>query len=290
MATGSEISSSNKRLSFSLLNLKTKLIDTGGAINSATKTGAGQEGYCTSTASGFNLGANIEINETNQVWIPKQAATMYNVKWGSLIPRSSTYANNLDGIFTRTTSTGSVALASFSTTDGDGLALTSGAVAGNQAGYNMGATYTVRNFNPTLRLRFKISSSSTNTRLFIGFNSSTSLVGNTDDPLNALSGFALGKTTTSANFRIFSNDGTGATVDTDTTIAVDTNVHEFDIFADTAGSKWWWVLDRTTSGSISTASDIPAATTALSTQSIITTNETAAKTLTVYNAYLSTNK
>lgn len=288
MGTGSQGSSSNASASYDIWNRKTKLIDSGANIAAAGKIGAGQDAYCDSTGSGFNRGSNYELNTTNEVWIPKQSSTLYPNKCGLLYPCSSTFATNLDGFLTVATSTGTVALASLDTTNGLANTFASAASVGAQAGYNMGLLFTVRNFNPCMRITFKISSTATNTRLFIGFINQTGLVGNTNDPLNAVAGIGIGKITTSTNWQILKNGGSGATVPVDTGVALDTNVHRFGLFADTANSRWWWVLDDTTSGF--TTTDDPGATTSLSAQRIITTNETVAKTLSVYADYIGSDK
>ena len=64
-----------------------------------------------------------------------------------------------------------------------------------------------------------------------------------DDPLNALSGVILTARAADTNFQIASNNGSGATVFTDTGIAKDTAVNIFDLYADeSATNKWKWAL------------------------------------------------
>jgi len=280
---GSEITSTNDDASFAKANAKQRLIDTGTAIQAATKQLEGQAAHATDTSSGKKRGYEYLVSQGQQLWYPTQADILNGV-YGDLFPCSDTFATSFQGMFTAGTAYGSTTQrGSYDTTDGNNYIFTTGASSGNQAGFRTGFTWLERNQNAMFRSRFKLSSSATQTRLVLGFVASTSTVGNTDDPFNASGGFAIGKQTTSANFRILHNDGAGVTASDDTGIAVDTNTHQIDLWADANGNQFYWSLDFSTPVAVTT--DINGATTAFCTQATITTNEGVAKTLTLYQCY-----
>lgn len=279
MGTGSEGSASNASVSYNIWNRKIRLIDSGTNIEAATKVGAGQEAYCDSASANKKLGVDYITDPTNKLWIRKIDSLSYPSQVGFLYPCSSTFASNLDGLLTVASSSGTVGLSSFSSTDGLANTFTSGAVNGNAGGFNLGLVYTSRDNNPSIRCKWKLDSSASTLRLFIGWTASTSAVGNNDDQLNALSGFGVGKSTTNGNYRILHNDSAGATISDDTGIAADTSTHTIDLWGDGANNQFWWSLDG--SGATAVTTDIPSATTGLSMQALVITTS-GAKVLSVY--------
>jgi hypothetical protein len=280
MGTGSQYTSSNKQASFDSVNRKTKLIDSGTAIQAANKIGVGQDAFCESGSAGLSKGTNYELVATTH-WQSKLASLLFPMKWGQLMPISSTEADNKTGIVKGTTLSGTLGIGSFDNSHGKSNTFTSGAVGGNQAGLRTGATYTQRGFNPTFAIKWKLDEAGANIRFYAGWTTSGSAIANSDDPLNAAVGFGIAILTTQTNYRIIYNDGAGSTVSTDTGIAKDTLVHTFLAWGDENGQLFWWSLDDSTPASIST--DIPASTNGLASQFTATAVNADAKVLDVYN-------
>lgn len=283
----SEYTASNDTGSFASINKKTRLIDSGTNIQSAVKQGTGQDAFCTSSSGGLYSGHNLELVATTH-WQPKMASLNNGANWGTWQPMSSTIANNTTGIIDGVSATGTLGLASLDTTEGLTSTFTSAGAAGNQCGINRATLYTMRKFNPCFKLRFRIDESGANFRFFAGWTGSTSVIGNSDDPLNGLSGFGVGVSTGLTNYRIFHNDASGASVLDDTGIAKDTNYHTIELWADDNSSKFWWSLDGSTPTGVTT--DIPAQTTSLSCQFLCTAVNIDAKVLNIGKWILTSDK
>ena len=285
---GTEISSSNKSLSFSLINHKTRLCTTGTNIQAATKQGGGQEAYATDTSAGFYKGSDLILNPTGTVWEPKQARLLWNVKWGAYYPSSATVDDSCWGLMGSSALSGTMGLAALDTVDGLPGTFTTAASGGSQGGLNAALLYTTRQFNPTFKLRWKIDEAGANIRFFAGFTASASAIGNSDDPLNALSGFGVAVNTIQSNYQIYHNDSAGATVLVDTGIAKDTNYHDIELWVDDNGAAFYWSLDGSTPASVT--ANIPAQTTSLSSQFLATAVNADAKVLTVTKAVITSDK
>lgn len=252
MGSGSVINSANDDASFAKANHKQKLLDTGTAVKAVTPTGGGQDSYATDTSSGMIKGVDYESDPTGTLWTTKQSNILWNVKYGDLIPCSaSPISNNFVGLWRASTTTGTISLPSLDTTNGQPLRYTSGSSPGNQTGQRLDFLYSVRDFNPSFKITWATDEAGANIRFFAGFTGSTAIVGNTDDPLNALRGFGIAMDTTQANYRIFHNNDTGATVSEDTGVAKDTGYHTFQAWADGNGNLFWWSLDGSTPVSVS---------------------------------------
>lgn len=278
--SGVEYTSSNPTGSYSSINRKSLLITTGTNIEAATKQGSGQLARSTDTSAGKKAHLYYNTSPNNDNWIPNLADTLHAQDLGQFNPLSATHANNVEGLFAQGTSTGTPSLDTLSTTHGRAIIYTTGAGAGNQAGFRQDANrYTMRKFTPFIRFKFRFNET-TNIRAFIGLLDSVALVANSDDPLNTISGFGIGKLTTSANYLIIRNDAAGATQTTDTGIAVDTNPHTIELYGDENGARWYYAFDYTTVGFITT--DVPAQTTGLAFQAIYTTTTAVARSMALY--------
>lgn len=289
MTTGSAVSSgTNPTAAYDVINHKTRLIDTGTNIQSATKIGAGQEAYATSSTGGLFKGTDLMTDPTGTIWTDKISNLLWAVKFGTFYACSATYADSASGLLTNATTTGSLSLASLDTSNGRATVFTSGASAGNQAGFRTPANWTIRKFNPTFKITWSIDEAGANVRFYAGFADFSTIVGNTDDPLNAQSGFGIGILTTQANYRILSNDGVGATVSADSGIAKDTGVHTFEAWADENGTRFLWSIDGSTPAAVS--ADIPAQTTTLSCQATVTAVNADAKPLSIFRALITSNR
>jgi len=278
----SEYSSSNPTGSYSSINRKTLLATSGTNIEAATKQGSGQLSFSTDTSAGKKLGVFYNTNLKNDNWIPHVGSILNATDLGQFNPYSgATHANNVEGLFLVTATTGSISLASLDTTHGRSVVFTTGATAGNQGGFRQdGNRYTMRKFCPYIKFKFKFNET-TNIRVFLGLLDSLSLVANSDDVLNTISGFGLGISTASGNYRIFHNDAAGATISDDIGTAIDTNQHIIELLADDNNSRWYWNFDDgTASGFVTT--EIPAQTTGLSFQATYTTTTNVARSWQLY--------
>lgn len=288
MGSGSAVTSSNASASYDLVNRKTRLIDSGTNIKAATKVGAGQQAYCDSASAGMLKGYPYVTDSTNTVWENETSNYLYPENWGRYNPVSATFATNLNGLLRASTSSGTVALAALDTTNGLAGTFATAASNGSTGGFNMGLLYTVRNFNPIAKVKMQLSSVAANTRFFFGWSSSTAAIGNNDDMLNAASGFGISKITINTTARISHNDGSGATINDNTSLTWDTNPHTFDLWADDNGSQFYYSIDGATP--VAVTSEIPATTTPLNFQIIVITAEAVAKTLSCYGMYISSDK
>ena len=286
MSAGGEITSSNDDASFAKANAKQLLIDTGTNIEAATKTISGQVAHSTNTSVRKWHGKYYGLNNTGTVWANLESALLYPVKYGKFNPNSSTFANNVSGLFQGATSYGSVAVAALDTTWGTSVEFTTGAGAGNTAGFRLGARHTCRDFNPVCRFRVK-SDANSNLRWFIGLVGDTAELGNTDDPLNALNGFLFGKITTQANYRCLHNDGVGATISDDTGVAADNSPHYIDIYTKGAAtSTFYLTIDSVLRNTVTT--EIPAASSTLAFQMTII-NAGGTRVMTVYDCLVTSD-
>ena len=286
--TGTEITSSNKSLSFSLVNHKTRLIDTGTNIQAATKQGGGQEAYATDTSAGMIKGTDYMTNPSGTIWTNKISNLLWMTKWGTFYPLTATLVDNTTGLWNAATLLGTDGVASLDTTEGLPGTFTSGASAGNQSGLNRALLYTTRQFNPTFKIRFKTDESGANIRFYAGFTGSTSTIGNSDDPLNALAGFGIAMNTIQSNYQVYHNDTSGATVLVDTGVAKDTNYHTFEAWADDNATAFYWSFDDSTPASVT--ANIPAQTTPLSCIFAVTAVNADAKVLSVTKSVITSDK
>ncbi len=143
----------------------------------------------------------------------------------------------------------------FAAADGQkGAKFTPTAASGNQQGLSTGTSVTCRQWNPRVKMKFRLDNN-VDTRMFMGFNN-TGGAKTGDDPINASIGFMFGKiaTATNANFVILHNDASGATV-LDTVAAADNSTHQIEMRADDANTKWWWSFDNGAETGVTT--DIP---------------------------------
>ena len=280
--SGAEITSANDDASFAKSNRKQLLLDSGSAILAATKYGEGQLGYCTSTSSGYRRDIYYSIDPSNTSWFPLITKLMYRTNWGTFLPNSGTVSNDVFGQWVLTTTTGTPTLQALDTSHGRSIRFTTGASAGNQAGFREDNRYVIRRFNPVLRIKFAVQET-TNNRMFIGLADTTSNVGNTDDPLNTTAGIGLAIDEGVSTFRVFHNDSAGTTVSDNTGLTIDTSPHEFGLYAEEGNNKFIWDLDLGLfSNQITT--EIPAETDGLAFQATYTTTTAVARSFQIYQA------
>lgn len=198
-----------------------------------------------------------------------------------------------DGILNILTAAASETTAGqYDTTYGRNRRRTTAASAGSNAGWRTNVTFTQRSFNPRLRARFKLASSATGQRLFIGFRGDISTdASNDNDPLNLEAGFMLGLRSSDTVFQQVSNDSTGGSYFTNITgsPAVDTNVHTIEIFGETDYPRWGYRFDGGAPVYESNTNNMPGATDQLGIMFMIQSQDGAAKSLDQYWAEVETN-
>lgn len=276
MGNGSKITTTNRDMSIAILNSKMILIDTGTIINGITPDEEGQLAIpIDSTAS--KLANNMYMaNQSKTGWVHAFRSIIGLVKWGRVVPTTSTLADNFEGVLKggtlQGTFTGYVAI---TTTRPARAKWTSGAVSGNPAGYSVGRAVALG--QDSCYFIGTIATDGTTVRVYFGFHSSVgALLADSDDPLNALSGFVLGKITTSANWQILRNDGGGVTVAVDTGVLVVANTEvTIEIFSDPANARWGWSINQ---GAVTFyTTDIPLSTALLDWATMVRTNSAAAR-------------
>ena len=236
-------------------------------------------------------------NADNKLKKIDSSGTITNIEGGSnpLYPDNSrkygilgvtaTGGPNTIGLLDNGTQTGTVAQGN-NTTDGFYMEWPSGAANGDNAGYHIPAVLTYRKFNPLLYVRFALPNQSSTTRAYLGFTSSTVIPAG-DDELNAKSGIMMYKTN-GGNFRIGSNDGSGATAFTADLAVVDSNTHTVIIKGDEANTKWQYSWDG--AAFVDLVANTPASTTGLSVVLHVETGTTSSRTIRIFDAKLATDK
>ena len=221
--SGAEITSSNDDASFAKANRKQLLADSGTNIEAAAIAGTGQLGYCTTTLGNGRKekGHYYGVESNGGTWARLYDQVAFPMNWGSFIPCSSTFATNVNGLFQSVSGTsGTIALQAIDATHGRPVRFTTGSSAGDTSGFNLGAQYTQRQWNPAVHFKVRVQETSNN-RFYLGFTTNTSLLSG-NDPLNAIGGYMFGKRESDTNWHILRNDGVGVTNATDTGIAITT--------------------------------------------------------------------
>ena len=192
-------------------------------------------------------------------------------KSGIMLRGQNTVIGN--GILTSLTQTGTLANG---TRDANGkwVRWTTGAAIDNQAGERMGTAADMFRRSEACYVKAKIRLVNTTLlQFFLGFIGQTGLVSADDEPLDGISGFGLCIISTSSNWQIASNDGSGNTVFADTGVAwAVTDVVTIELKADSGDTGFQWAINGGVFSSVITA-DVPASTTNLGYQHIITSNE-----------------
>lgn len=134
-----------------------------------------------------------------------------------------------------------------------GIKLTSGSTAGNSAGWLIGvnaATF-LAEFGVLRRFRFRVQlAQTTNTRMWIGLaNGSSVATFQNNAPAVALVAFRYSTAAGDTKWQVVASNGTTQTT-TATTVAPDTNIHDFDLVYDTTQVKFY--IDRVLVGTVST--------------------------------------
>jgi len=166
--------------------------------------------------------------------------------------------------------TGTISAVALSST-GLGCTWTSGTTINSLAGIRCtgNGAFTERDLNPSIIFKIALSQT-TDTRMWFGYTSSTSVPSSASDALNALSGVMFHyDSSVDGNWHIAQNNGTGASDRTtiNNIAAADTSAHVFGIRAVEASTKWQYYYGVTppVAGSTWTDinTDIPAASTKL---------------------------
>lgn len=215
------------------------------------------------------------------------AKRMSERKWGTWSGFSGTAGDGIFSAFTQTTS-GAHGL-TYPT--GRYVRWTTPAAAGttNNAGILYNTPLTVRGWNPRLKVRFKLNEV-TNNRLWIGFQTSTSVNPTLDTELNTKSGIYFGKRSTDTSWVWMHNNASGTALYTNVTgnPAPDTNVHTIEIAANDASSRFEVMYDNTTYQDIT--SQIPAQSTQLTVVAQVQPSAAEAKILDVFYIEMETDK
>ena len=145
------------------------------------------------------------------------------LRWGLYAGNSAAAG---DGLFAAglTTSTGQTTAGVNDATHGRGQRYTSAGASGDNAGQRPNAGFVTRQWNPTIRMKFKLGQTNL-VRFYFGFTSNTSTEPTGDDELNAKSGVLFYLRSGDTNWQVGRNSGSGATTFADTGIAVDTSMH-----------------------------------------------------------------
>jgi hypothetical protein len=197
-------------------------------------------------------------------------------KWG-MYQGASTGGGT--GLFAGGMSTlGSAIGAGFDTTDGTYGKWNTGGNTGNNGGVYYANAFTMRNWNPYAKFKFKFSQS-TNNRAFVGLTSAPSngMGGGTDEPLTNLSGIGILQRAADTQFQNVSNISANASstiAASATPVNVGTTLHTLEIHGRSATNDFTLQLDNNPVEIITAT--IPAATTALGIQCCIQQSATEA--------------
>lgn len=195
-------------------------------------------------------------------------------RFGEYFGFTSTASGLLNSLTSSGTGNGTIAP---DATEGHFYRYTTTAVAGGTGGIRVNIACVIRQFNPKLKWKQRISATA-NVRAYSGFTSSTaSFPGNNDDPLNGASGVLVGKRVADTNWFVCYNDGAGASVFADTGVAVGTGVVSFEIIADNAVPNFKVYVNGTLTNTLT--ADIPGATTSI--QPVVSGITNAASAITV---------
>jgi hypothetical protein len=167
---------------------------------------------------------------------------------------------------------------------GPTITYTSGATAQNYGGFRTTNTVASRRFNPKITCKCQIDSN-TNSRLKIGFSSSTAILDSAGNTLDSLSGFIIGFGSGNTTYFVYTNNGAATTTATNTSVNTVTagSAVVFTLsLNDSTGLISWTIKtgpSTSTSGTVSTA--VPTIDTPMYLFCTAQTSTTAARALTV---------
>lgn len=167
---------------------------------------------------------------------------------------------------------------------------TTAATTASLAGWRTNYLYTFRGFNPRMKVKFALGST-TNQNLYIGFQTVTTASAG-DDQLNAKSGVMLYLRAADTTFQIAYNDGTGATVFESTGVAVNTSPHVIEIVGDDLRTRFLYRMDSgvwTVVNSATPTVDTPAQQTKMGFTCELITQEAVAHNLDLFYSQTETN-
>ncbi len=144
--------------------------------------------------------------------------------------------------------------------------------------------FTERDQQAVFKCKFKLSSIGSDV-MYIGFHSTS------DTPLTTITSILANKSgagifydsSSSANWRILTNNGAGSTTNTDSTIAATTSVHEITMFFNNTQASLIVILDNVLVTAVPITTGVPATTTDLGLYWVIQTSTTVTKTLDVWD-------
>lgn len=241
-----------------------------------TTVSAGSRFFETDTCDRF-------ISDGTFWWLHGYPSPFSNRKTGSYLSGTSALVGT--GLLSQVVaSTGAGSqLVGIDTTNGRSFNAISGAVSGNKGGLRVNSPLFVRQFNPRIRMRFKLGTT-VNENVYFGFVGGSPAELSGADPFGAgVPGVVFGINTGNAtNFVVMHNDTAGSTVIDDSGTAFDsTTIHTVNLVADNANTRFAWNLDGGTYHFITT--DIPSATNSLAPSMSVETEEAVAKSFSIYN-------
>ena len=239
-------------------------------------------------------GSNNTLTNLPSPTLPPESKKIGGYYGGIYTAGATLVAGTLEGSlsgYTQATTTGTASY--FSDAAGRYTRQTSGAVSGNDAGFNVNTDATTNPIiavrpdqNPRLKVKFR-TSTNTNVRLYIGFTTSTATLLTGDAP------FASGAThialllKATGNYLFSHNDASGPAIeDTITGPTRNSNANTVEIKTADAGVTWAWDLNGTTG---TQTANVPATTTTLYPIIQIETSEAVAKTLDTWYWLLETS-
>jgi len=205
-------------------------------------TSLGSAGAATAPTWGVDPNLPSSGRITSQ-WAPVSAAHSGTNKFGAL---------TLGG------GAGSNAVYTINSTDGAYVAYSTGTGSGIQSGLRNAVNCVYRLWNPRLKFRFRLNTLTT-VKCYLGFRT-TGTSPTSDDPDNGNNDvmFGFSSTVNATNWITWTNNASGATETTDTTIAANTSIHTMEIIADDANTKFTYSLDG--AAAVDFISTIPAST------------------------------
>ena len=128
-----------------------------------------------------------------------------------------------------------------------------------------------------------------NTRLWIGFSSS-SAVPTGIDALNALHGWMIGYRETDTNYQIIGNDGAGATLFGDAGVAKGAGITTLELLMDDTLPKCGYSINNATPVFVTNTASFPANNPVLYFMAMIETSDALAKTFDLFDCFINARR
>lgn len=250
----------------------------------------------TKPTSGTLTNSTFRETDTNTDWIYDGITWVikdilispFVKKQGAHYPRGNISTSTLGcigGLISNASSGTGIITGTIQDANGTGTTLDTVGTINSVSGWKV-TSFTERLYNCVMQIRFLLTQTS-DCRMYLGWSSgSGSNPASTADYLNALSGCGLWfDSAVSANWKIMSNSGSGASTVTDTTTAADTNIHTLSITA-TQTPSFVVALDGVTMTNGTITTPIPASTTAFGIVFYIENLVASSKTLKYYKLFV----